>query len=104
MSDNNNTNSYYNNKNIVLHEIIGLHVKVISSCDSLRVGLNGLVINETKNTLVVDTNKGIKKVPKISSVFKFTIRDKSFIVNGREINFRPHERIKKGIKFYKRRD
>jgi len=45
MSDNNNIISYYNNKNIVLHEIIGLHVKVISSHDSLRIGLSGSVIN-----------------------------------------------------------
>ncbi len=104
MSGNNSIDSYYNNKNIVLHELIGLHVKVILSHDLLRTGLSGSVIDETKNTLVVDTEKGVRKVIKSGSVFEFAIGNKRFIVEGKEIAFHPHKRIKKGIKFYKRRD
>jgi ribonuclease P protein subunit POP4 len=104
MSDDNSTNSYYTNKNIVLHELIGLRVRVRESRDSLREGLSGSVINETKNTLVVDTGDGIERIPKIGSVFIFYVGNKSFIVDGREILFRPYERIKRGAKFARKRD
>lgn len=95
--------SYYNNKNVVLHELIGLNVKVLKSKDKDQKGLEGTVIDETKNTLIVKTKNGIKNLVKIMSVFRFSIDGKRFIVDGAEINFRPYERIEKGLKFYKRR-
>lgn len=104
MSDDNTTGSYYNNKNIVLHELIGLHVRISFSRDASRVGVAGTVVNETKNTLVVYTEHGSQRVPKRGSTFIFETDGKSFTVEGEEIAFRPYERIKKGIKFYKRRD
>ncbi len=104
MLDDTNTGSYYNNKNIVLHELIGLRVRISFSHDASRIGVAGTVVNETKNTLVVDTKHGTERVPKRESTFIFDVGDKSFTVEGSEIAFRPHERLKKGIKFYKRRD
>jgi RNase P/RNase MRP subunit p29 len=104
MPNNNTISSYYSNKNIVLHELIGLKVKVRKSKDPNREGTTGTVLSETKNTLLVETNGGRKAVPKSGSEFLFSVGNKSFIVEGREILFRPHERIKKGIKFYKKRD
>ncbi len=93
----------YNNKNIVLHELIGLDVEVKRSSDSEQQGIKGKVVDETKNTLLVDTGKGIKRVVKKISVFKFRQGKKSFIVDGEEINFRAFERIEKALKFYRRR-
>lgn len=104
MSDDNTTNSYYTNRNIILHELIGLKVRVKESRDSSREGLGGSVIDETKNTLVVETGDGIKRIPKMGSVFIFYVGNKSFIVDGREILFRPYERIKRGTKFARKRD
>jgi len=95
--------SYYNNKNIVLHELIGLNLKVVKSLDRSQQGISGRVIDETKNTLVVSTKNGTKKLVKKSSVFRFGINGRSFVVDGNEINFRPYERIEKALKFYKRR-
>ncbi|MDR0767632.1 MAG: ribonuclease P protein subunit [Methanosarcinales archaeon] len=37
------------------HELIGLLVKVDSSCDPTINGLSGLVIDETRNTLKIET-------------------------------------------------
>lgn len=42
-------------KNVVHHELIGLYVKVVSNNDSLK--LNGIVIDETKNTLKIEVEK-----------------------------------------------
>ncbi len=88
----------FNNKNILLCEFINLHVKVINSSDPYQLGIEGIVIDETKNLLIIDTGTEIKKIVKNISVFKFIFKKKSFIVNGKDINYRPHERIEKCIK------
>ena len=93
----------YDNRNIVLNELIGLKVKVTKSLDKKQRGLSGTVIDETKNTIVLDTKDGRKRVVKGISVFRFYSGRKSFVVEGEEINFRPHERIVKAMKFYKAR-
>jgi ribonuclease P protein subunit POP4 len=93
----------YNNRNIVLHELIGLRVRVLSSLDKKQKGLSGIVVDETKNTLVVETKSGVKRIVKNISQFRFYFGKESFKVDGREINFRPQERTGKAIRFYKRR-
>ncbi len=92
-----------NNRTIVLHELIGLTVKVVKSHDASQVGIHGTVIDETKNTLLIRTKEGDKRVAKDISTFKFKYGKKSFVVDGIEINFRSYERIEKGLKYYKRR-
>jgi ribonuclease P protein subunit POP4 len=96
----------YSNKNIVLNELIGLRALVVRCSDKKQEGLEGIVIDETKNTLSLRTERGVKRVMKSSSAFCFYPDGKgkeSFVVEGREICFRPHERIEKSMKFYKRR-
>ncbi len=96
----------YSNKNIVLNELIGLRARVVKCSDKKQEGLEGTVVDETKNTLLLETDTGAKKIVKESSTFRFYLDGKSgesFVVDGREINFRPHERIEKSMKFYKRR-
>lgn len=93
----------YNNRTIVLHELSGLNARVVKCLDRNQLGIEGKVLKETKNTLVVGTDRGVKQVVKKTSTFKFFVGRKSFTVDGREINFRPFERTEKAIKFYKRR-
>ncbi len=93
----------YNNKNIVLHELIGLDAEVIKCRDRSQVGIKGRVINETKNLLYLKHDSKINKVVKKISAFRFTSGNDSFLVNGEEINFRAYERTEKALKFYKRR-
>ena len=93
----------YTNRNIVLHELIGLRVRVVKSLDKKQVGLSGLIIDESKNTFSIQTPKGIKRAVKKISSFRLYSGRKSFVVEGNEICFRPYERIEKGMKFYKRR-
>ncbi len=94
----------YNNRNIVINELIGLRVKVIDSLDRKQKGLSGLVIDETKNTLKVFDGKGVRSVIKKTSTFAFSVSKKKYIVRGEEINFRPYDRIEKSLKFYKIRE
>ncbi len=91
------------NRNILLHELIGLEVRVVNSHDPKQIGTEGKVHYETKNTLEIATREGIKKVVKKISTFKFITGKKSYIVKGGEISFRPYERIEKSQKFCKKR-
>ena len=93
----------YNNRNIVINELIGLKAKVAKSLDKKQKGISGTVIDETKNTLVLETKEGRKSIIKKVSTFIFYSGRDSFTVKGEEINFRPQERTGKAMKFYKSR-
>lgn len=93
----------YDNKNIVLHELIGLRAEVAACKDGSQRGIRGTVVDETKNTLVILTKAGTRRVGKRISTFKFIADKTVFTVQGEEIAFRPYERIEKGMKYYKRR-
>ncbi len=93
----------YNNRSIVLAELIGLRARVIDCLDRKQRGLEGLVIDETKNSIVLEVSDGKKRVIKAISTFRFYSGRRSFVVRGEEINFRPYERLEKGMKFYKKR-
>jgi len=93
----------YSNKNIVINELIGLKARVVSCSDRRQRGITGLVIDETRNTLLLETRKGERKIIKQNSEFRFYSGRKSFLVKGREINFRPEERTEKAMKFYRKR-
>ena len=94
----------YDNKNIVLNELIGLKVSVLSCLDKNQRGLRGTVIDETKNTIKISTGNGVKSLIKKTSKFRFYYGKLHFDVDGKEINFRPDDRIEKGLKYYKRRE
>jgi ribonuclease P protein subunit POP4 len=75
------------------HEFIGLDTKVINSSNSQVIGLNGTVINETKSMFTINTEKGMKMIPKLTNDWRFTINGKSMTVKGSTIAKRPFERI-----------
>ena len=68
------------------HELIGLNVRVDSSCDPTFNGLSGLVIDETRNTFKIEIKSGKstleKTVPKKGSVFVFDLPE-GISQNGR---------------------
>lgn len=103
------------------HELIGLLVKVDSSCDPTLNGLSGRVVDETRNTIKIETSQGFIKtelrtsseptdtahsrvvtVPKAGTVFVFTIperisqtgRNISVKIDGNITLSQPQNRIK----------
>ena len=75
------------------HEFIGLDTKIINSYNRQVIGLNGTIINETKSMFTINTEKGIKMIPKSTNDWGFTINGKNMIVKGSTITKRPFERI-----------
>ena len=83
-------------QNLKLHELIGLHAKVAESLSTPHKGLSGLVIDETKNTLVLRTGCVEKVVPKKGRIFLFTLPSgEKARLAGDSIVFRPYDRPKK---------
>lgn len=81
-------------RNLIRHELIGLGVEVVNSTNKSCVGIKGIVVNETKNTLEIKTQRGCKKVQKKGTSFVFRLQKKSVKVDGSLIVARPEDRIK----------
>lgn len=84
-------------KSILKHELIGLSVRIEDSANKSQVGISGTVVDETMNTLSIDSN-GIKVVAKEESVFVFSLDQGKVRVDGNQILGRPQDRIKKRVK------
>jgi len=84
-----------NRKNILFHTFIGIPVEIIRSASRRLAGLRGTIVDETKNSLVLETKNGNKRIQKIGNVFRFELDSESVEVDGKKIMFRPEERPKK---------
>jgi ribonuclease P protein subunit POP4 len=83
--------------NLLQHELIGLQITVDGSTNGTLVGLHGTVVNETRNTLVIENEQRVeKRVSKAGNWFIFTLDDGVRVrVKGERLVARPEDRIKK---------
>ena len=59
------------------HELVGLPVRVADAPNPDLVGIEGRVVRETMRTLVVDTDSGVRQVPKAGATFEFRLTDEA---------------------------
>ncbi len=79
------------NKNILKDELIGMHIEISDAKNKSLMGLTGTIIDETKNTLKIQTNTKIKTILKNQVILKLG----NLRVEGCELVGRSEERIKK---------
>ncbi len=85
-------------QNLVRHELIGLPIVVVNSTSPDQKGLKGIVVDESYNTLTIESNKTEKVIVKKTSIFVFTLPDgKKVQVDGNVLISRPEDRIKKKL-------
>ena len=77
------------------HELIGLEAEVITSNNKDLLGLKGKVVDETRNLIVLATEKGEKKILKKEVTLKIKINEEEIQVDGNVLVGKPEERIKK---------
>lgn len=78
--------------NLAYHELIGLPVRVLNPKNG-TIALSGRVVWETKNTLIIVSEKGRRLIiPKHHRVFVFKLGDKEVALKGESIAFRPEDR------------
>ncbi|MGM5480954.1 MAG: ribonuclease P component 1 family protein [Nanobdellota archaeon] len=74
-----------------LRSYIGVTITITKSANDSYVGLTGIVVDETKNSFLIETSLGVRKrVLKKSSTFSLG----DVVVDGDSIMKRPEERIK----------
>jgi len=84
---------------IVQQELIGLNAKVAKSSHTDYVGIEGRVLNETRNTITILHKNKKKIVIKNTAIFNFTMPDGTVVeIDGKAIIGRPEDRIKKRVK------
>ncbi|MDD2438952.1 MAG: ribonuclease P protein component 1 [Methanosarcinaceae archaeon] len=97
---------------LIYHELIGLFVKVVASTNPSLIGIQGSVINETKNMLLVENSQTRElMIPKAGTEFLFRIpaklsengrRSDTFVkVQGNLLLSQPENRIKSIKKLHK---
>ncbi|PSQ11063.1 ribonuclease P [Halobacteriales archaeon QS_5_70_15] len=58
---------------LVRHELAGLSVRVVDAAHEGYVGIEGRVVDETANTLLVDGDSGAMQVQKAGTTFEFAL-------------------------------
>jgi len=86
-------------QNVLRHELIGLDVLVARASNPGHVGVSGRIIDETRNTLVILTGRGEKRIPKRFSVFRLRLPDGTTVdVDGSSLETQPERRISMRIR------
>lgn len=83
--------------NILMHEIIGLKVKVLKDSNPCNKHVEGILVNESKNTFTVKGDKN-RIIAKKDSVLLITINGNPLQIEGKSLLGRPEDRIKRKIK------
>ena len=83
-------------RDVAARELIGLDVTVVASGDPGLVGLEGRVVDESRNTFLVERPDGREaRVAKRGQTFAFELPEGRATVRGEALNFAPEDRIKK---------
>ena len=81
--------------NILRHELIGLPVRIVSASHE-GYKCAGVVVDETKDTIKIKTDAGIKTLPKDCIILEVSLPQEEVVqIDGKLLVSRPEERIKK---------
>ena len=72
-------------------DLIGQNVTITNSENKEIVGINGKVIMETKNMIVLDTKNGKKNIPK--NICQLSNNKGIIQTDSTKLSKRPHERL-----------
>ena len=72
-------------------DLIGQDVTISDSKNKQIIGINGKIIMETKNMIVMHTQNGKRSIPK--NICQFSNNDKIIQIDSTKLNKRPHERL-----------
>lgn len=82
-------------KDLLRHELIGSEAEVIRASNKSLVGLKGKIIDETKNTLVLETGNKTRRILKENITMKIKMKHQTIQVEGSLLAGRPEDRLKK---------
>ena len=59
------------------------------------IGIEGIIIDDSRNMLTIKTSRGKKKVVKEKNKFLMVINNKEMLIDGKDLIGRVDERLKK---------
>lgn len=81
-------------QNVLRHELIGMDILVSGAANPNQRGLSGRVIDETKNLLVIETQKGVRRIQKMHSIFQVRLPGRETVeIDGSVMVLAPEKRI-----------
>jgi len=81
-------------QNVLRHELIGLDILVSGAANPNQRNISGRVIDETKNLLVIETSKGVRRIEKMHSTFQVHFPGRETVeINGSVMVLAPEKRI-----------
>jgi RNase P/RNase MRP subunit p29 len=83
-----------NKKNITKIRLVGKDAEISYN----KKTFVGRIRNETKNTLEINTESGIKKIPKDQMMIQIELEDQQIIIDGKQLKGRHEDRIKHRMK------
>jgi ribonuclease P protein subunit POP4 len=80
-------------ENVLVHEIIGLGAKIVESTDPTLNGVSGRIVFETRNTISIKTDHGVKQIAK-KTAKKIEIQTHSGVcfISGSSLIGKPEDR------------
>jgi len=75
-------------------ELLGLKVVVKDAKNRSLIGLNGIIVEETKNMLIIQGEMGKKKVIKDQVLLEIEVKGKKIEITGKNLVGKSEERIK----------
>jgi len=81
-------------QNVLGHELIGLDILVSGAANPKHRGISGTIIDETKNLLVIETLRGVKRIQKMHSTFRVNLPGGELVeIDGSVMVLAPERRI-----------
>jgi len=86
-------------QNLIRHELIGLTVRIIRANDSVMKGFRGVIVDETRNMLAINSKASRIMVPKGTATFRFKLPSGVQVdVDGERLIARPENRLKTRVR------
>ena len=82
-------------KEILRHELIGSHIRIVDAKNKSLIGLYGKIIDETKNMITIENKDIVKKLIKDQVVISIKHKGHLYEINGELLVNRPEDRIKR---------
>ena len=82
-------------KTLAKEELIGLNVRIKECRDPNWVDKSGIIIDETKNTFLLEVENERKRIAKNIAKFEFEKNGRKLLLNGSKITYRSEDRTKK---------
>jgi ribonuclease P protein subunit POP4 len=80
-------------KRLMKGELIGLKVRIINGKDPSLVGVEGKIVDETKQLLIIESKGKEKKL--VKAICRFEFPSEKVRLDGKKIAYRPEDRIKR---------